>query len=92
MKTMVTSLPMLTLADTACRVVLSSNFWYGIVSWSKTATPRCARQLVCFFFLITRFCSLIAHFLECRGQLVSSQILGPLVLPSCLQFFVCSIV
>ena len=43
METMGTSLPMLVRAANVCRGVLSINFWLGIVSRMKIATPSCAR-------------------------------------------------
>ena len=42
METRVTSLPMLILAATCCRGVLSVNFWLKILSWMKIATTPCA--------------------------------------------------
>ena len=47
METMVTCIPMLSLAAVACRGVFIVISLKGILSWMKIATPPCDRRFIC---------------------------------------------
>ena len=47
METMVTSIPIITLAAIACKGVLIVTCLKGILPWMKIATPPYARRFIC---------------------------------------------